>query len=200
MPNYRSLASSRGVIYPSNEDRISQLSDDVLCSILSYDLTTKEVVATSILCKRWKYVWASTRELTIESDCNGLSYLAWRLFTCRTLVKLKIKGRFVVDIPASAACTTFPCLKILSLEGVVYCNDTSAQKLFSSCHVLEDLTICRHECDGLRVLSISVPPLKSLAITSSISGSDKLKVEIDCHRLQYFEFHGESEIEFIANL
>ncbi|OVA14306.1 F-box domain [Macleaya cordata] len=50
------------------EDRISKLSDFLLHHILSF-LTTKSVVRTSILSKRWRYVWTSI---------PNLNFLEWR--------------------------------------------------------------------------------------------------------------------------
>ncbi|KAH9769826.1 putative FBD-associated F-box protein [Citrus sinensis] len=46
-------------------DRISALPDSVLCHILSY-LPTKNVVATSILARRWKLVWTSLQKLYFD--------------------------------------------------------------------------------------------------------------------------------------
>ncbi|KAL9414424.1 hypothetical protein AB3S75_042819 [Citrus x aurantiifolia] len=46
-------------------DRISALPDSVLCHILSY-LPTKNVVATSILARRWKLVWTSVQKLYFD--------------------------------------------------------------------------------------------------------------------------------------
>ncbi|ESR63283.1 hypothetical protein CICLE_v10013951mg [Citrus x clementina] len=45
--------------------RINALPDSVLCHILSY-LPTKNVVATSILARRWKLVWTSLQKLYFD--------------------------------------------------------------------------------------------------------------------------------------
>ncbi|PHT28486.1 hypothetical protein CQW23_31941 [Capsicum baccatum] len=44
----------------TKEDYLSQLPDDVLCSILG-KLTLREAARTTILCTRWKYLFASTQ-------------------------------------------------------------------------------------------------------------------------------------------
>ncbi|KAI3888031.1 hypothetical protein MKW92_029279 [Papaver armeniacum] len=47
------------------EDRVSKLSDPLLCHILSF-LPFKRIVATSVLAKRWRFVWNSVPILKIQ--------------------------------------------------------------------------------------------------------------------------------------
>ncbi|CAL8172415.1 unnamed protein product [Prunus armeniaca] len=48
------------------EDRISKLPQEVVVRIVSL-LTLKEAAATSILSRRWRYVWASTTTLNLDA-------------------------------------------------------------------------------------------------------------------------------------
>ncbi|KAF7825790.1 putative F-box/FBD/LRR-repeat protein [Senna tora] len=50
-------------------DRISKLSDDLLCKILSYLPNTKDAAATSILSKRWKSLWLQLPPLDFDKEC-----------------------------------------------------------------------------------------------------------------------------------
>ncbi|KAG7565551.1 F-box domain [Arabidopsis suecica] len=51
------------------EDKISELSDDLLVHILLL-VPTKDAVATMILSKRWRYVWTKVPKLTYPAERN----------------------------------------------------------------------------------------------------------------------------------
>lgn len=53
--------------FPWTEDRISPLPDSVLISMLNF-VPTKHAVATSILSKRWKSLWASVAVLDLDDS------------------------------------------------------------------------------------------------------------------------------------
>ncbi|XP_074340401.1 F-box/FBD/LRR-repeat protein At4g26340-like isoform X1 [Apium graveolens] len=56
-----------GDISGFNEDRISNLPDGVLSLVLSF-LPTKSAVGTTILSKRWNYLWTSVKNLDFDSS------------------------------------------------------------------------------------------------------------------------------------
>ncbi|KAL7087269.1 hypothetical protein ACP275_13G057300 [Erythranthe tilingii] len=49
-------------------DRLSNLPNSILCHILSFLPTTKNTVATSILARRWRYLWSYVPNLIFDSD------------------------------------------------------------------------------------------------------------------------------------
>ncbi|OMO72625.1 hypothetical protein CCACVL1_17700 [Corchorus capsularis] len=53
----------------NEEDRISELVDDILIIILSF-MKTKEAAVTCVLSKRWRYLWASLPRLDFSCDAN----------------------------------------------------------------------------------------------------------------------------------
>ncbi|GMY08138.1 F-box/FBD/LRR-repeat protein At1g16930-like isoform X2 [Fagus crenata] len=63
------IAKLQGV----SEDCISELPDQILVSVLSH-LTVREALATSVLSRRWKYLWAYSTRLDFDSK-NALGKL-----------------------------------------------------------------------------------------------------------------------------
>ncbi|CAH2070247.1 unnamed protein product, partial [Thlaspi arvense] len=118
-------------------------------------------------------------ELCIDHD----SVLPNSLYTCKSLVTLKLQGKNVlVDVPGTVC---LPSLKTLELKRVAYFNEDSLRLLLSCCPVLEDLVIFRDdEPDNLKVLVVTVPSLQRLWIINSCSSGDCV---IDTPSLKYFE-------------
>ena len=225
-------------------DRISGLPDEVLVKILSF-APTKVAVSTSILSKRWKFLWMWLTKLefggklysesefkcfldrnlslhrapVIESFCHKLSnsvlkpedirmwvvvvlsryvreleiysscyqdkqnILPSSLYTCKSLVILKLNGGILMDVPRMVC---LPSLKTLVLKGVNYFKQESLQRLLSNCPVLEDLVVnlCHH--DNMGKFIVIVPSLQRLSL---YIGYKRVLDEfvIDTPSLEYFK-------------
>ncbi|KAL0714438.1 hypothetical protein Bca4012_021417 [Brassica carinata] len=208
-------------------DRISGLSDELLLKILLL-VPTKVAVSTSILSKRWEYLWMwlpkldygqfdfsesewerlrcfldrnmplhrapviesfrlelsscscfkpkninmwvltalshSLRELEImyELYADNPCILPSNLFTCKSLVVLKLDGEFLLDVPRMVS---LPSLKTLKLQCVRFINnEQTLQRLLSNCPILEDLMVDLHDGDIMRKFTIVVPSLERLTL------------------------------------
>ncbi|XP_026377536.1 FBD-associated F-box protein At4g10400-like [Papaver somniferum] len=202
------------------EDRISKLPDPLLCHILSF-LPFQHVVATSILAKRWRFIWNSVpilkithclstdsakdrylhnkhfvnfmdrmfvfRDLStikyfylhtyISDDYNMNSWISvvirrkveeihlWlphpdeyspflipsSLFTCESLVTLRMSVNVVLNLPRSVH---FPKLKLLTLRDVRIKDKYFIERLLSNCPVLEQLSLGSCTWDDIADLCI----------------------------------------------
>ncbi|CAN6574537.1 unnamed protein product [Malus baccata var. baccata] len=81
--------------------------------------------------------WIDLRRV-VELDLDVIKYadeLPKSLFVCKTLMKLKLRTDFIINIPTTGC---FPSLKFLHVT--IYLPDKDSMcKLFSCCPVLEDL-------------------------------------------------------------
>ncbi|KAL0714440.1 hypothetical protein Bca4012_021419 [Brassica carinata] len=172
-------------------DRISGLSDELLLKILLL-VPTKVAVSTSILSKRWRYLWMwlprlefrykrlldpecesmwvsialshCLRELEIArgSDSAKPVILPSDLFTCKSLVVLKLVGVILLDVPRILV--SLPSLKTLKLQSLKYFNEETLQRLLSNCPILEDLVVDLRDGDTTGKLTVVVPSLLSFSL------------------------------------
>ncbi|WZY75722.1 hypothetical protein YC2023_022106 [Brassica napus] len=110
----------------------------------------------------------SVRELDI--DINSPSILTpvtlpWSLYAggCKTLATLKLSNMTLVDASSSLP-ASFPSLKNLSLVKMKYPSEEFINKLLASCPVLDDLAVEQCSGDGVTVLAVQIPSLKSLSL------------------------------------
>ncbi|CAN6898113.1 unnamed protein product [Brassica oleracea] len=210
-------------------DRISELPDELLVKILM-SVPTKVAVSTSILSKRWEYLWmwlpkleylhrdhcsepgckrlqsfldrnlplhrapvietfrlescsshfkpenismwVSTavshclRELDIlhdDTEPAKSNILPSNLFTCKSLVILKLVGEILLDVPRVVS---LPSLKTLKLQSVRYFDEETFQWLLSNCPILEDLEVDLRDYDDESAgkLTVVFPSLQSLSL------------------------------------
>ncbi|OMO56251.1 hypothetical protein COLO4_35717 [Corchorus olitorius] len=151
------------------------------------------------------YAWISAvlsckvEEFTVYSSYSGIKELPWNLFTCKTLVSLKLMGGFVLDLPYYVC---FPCLKKLHLDSLIYVDDSSMKRLFAGCHVLEELHIKRVRGDCVLIANISVPSLKRLylvVIYLEHVADHEYKTNINAPCLEYLEISDSSSIDYSVN-
>ncbi|XP_010438770.1 PREDICTED: F-box/FBD/LRR-repeat protein At4g26340-like [Camelina sativa] len=69
-------------------DRISQLSDDLLLRILSC-VPTRNVVATSLLSQRWRFLWTLVPQLRFDDTNHKGDYKSFSQFVYRSLLSNK---------------------------------------------------------------------------------------------------------------
>ncbi|XP_052484157.1 F-box/FBD/LRR-repeat protein At3g52680-like [Gossypium raimondii] len=84
------------------------------------------------------------------------------LFTCRTLVSLKVDKDFVLDVPRGVV--HLPNLNTLHLESVKFLNDDSIKNLLSGCSNLEDMILKQCYMENISKFNISHQLLKRLTI------------------------------------
>jgi hypothetical protein len=116
-----------------NNKCLSNLPEAVLLDILSL-LPTKDAARTSLLSKRWKYLWASIPNLVFDGSFPAM----------RTIC--------------------FSYLEILTIKHVTFSDEYLTQQLFSGTPVLKKVDILYCSWGDLKVVTISAPKLHSLRI------------------------------------
>lgn len=227
-------------------DRINRLSDDIICHILSF-LPFNEATSTSILSKRWRYLFAFRPNLHLDDQqvgggqsfvdfvdrmlavsgnfpirklsikCRTLidtgHFTRWmidvlkhgvlnldidiipeesilvplEIFTCNTLVDLKLSLAFDAFIPDNVS---LPSLKTLFLSGIWFFNSDFCvlEKLLSVCPVLEELTISGGSWQtGKCCRTVSSSTLKKLTILC-LGHLDFWDMTLDTPSLAYLEY------------
>lgn len=114
------------------------------------------------------------------------------VFDSKSLLVLKLEMNCILELPDSIS---FPCLRTLHLCLVTFPDDSSTQRLFSGCPVLQELAVLDCEWMNLKSVSISIPSLKSLTIDDLpfFGSSDDLngcEIRIDSSNLCFLKYSG----------
>ncbi|MBA0843862.1 hypothetical protein Goarm_001013, partial [Gossypium armourianum] len=126
----------------------------------------------------------TTRSLRMYSlpSVGGLTSVIF-FFCCMTLVRLKLEfgHSFGVSVPHTVC---LPNLKFLYLRHIVFSDNESVQRLFSGCHMLEELLLrhCSQKTPGK--FMVCSPTLKRLILTSFTNCEELM---INAPNLVYFE-------------
>ncbi|XP_062013945.1 FBD-associated F-box protein At4g13985-like [Rosa rugosa] len=107
-------------------------------------------------------VWRNVEKLSLALDgARSKFFLPPCLFTCATLRDLELYVPTKLKVPATVS---FPSLRRLSLNSLVFTDDYSTQKLFSGCPVLNELSLINCNWANLKSVTISASNLLSLII------------------------------------
>ncbi|CAA7062537.1 unnamed protein product [Microthlaspi erraticum] len=107
------------------------------------------------------------------------------LYTCQTLVTLRLQNVIIVDVPLTVC---FRSLKCMYLEHVDISNDEFFGRLLSGCTVLERLSV--KLCSYGKTFTVDVPSLKSLLVLDlkpasvQVPGDDDVGVVIKAPSLR----------------
>ncbi|XP_023643364.1 putative FBD-associated F-box protein At1g05080 [Capsella rubella] len=85
------------------------------------------------------------------------------LYSCESLVKLTLCHKILVDVPSTEC---LPSLRKLSLNCVVYKDESSIVRFLSGCPVLKCLYVKRKMNDNVKKFTIKVPSLLELDYTN----------------------------------
>ncbi|XP_024012682.1 putative FBD-associated F-box protein At5g56430 [Eutrema salsugineum] len=143
---------------------ISEFSDDLLVKILLLT-PMQDVMATSLLSKRWRYVWKLVPKLEYDDSYNATA--SQFIDTHETLVVLRLKQALIEDVPSSAF---FRCLKTLSLIDVIFSSDKTVDRFLSCCPILETLDVDLWIREEVKTFAICVPSLQRLKIKNIVGG------------------------------
>ncbi|CAA0808518.1 Unknown protein [Striga hermonthica] len=193
-------------------DLLSSLPDDIIFNILSF-LPTKLSVASSLLGKRWRFLWANVPYLHLDRvELNGYQletlittafdrgiwnlylYLEFdaiprSLFNCKTIVDLKL-GYSRVSLSAMDN-VSLPSLKKFYVYNVVCETDDALPRFLSGCPSLEELIMefnFVQKGDYVGRINISSPTIKMLRLIPIFCGrSYGYRVIINSPSLRYLQ-------------
>ncbi|ESQ38363.1 hypothetical protein EUTSA_v10029164mg [Eutrema salsugineum] len=105
------------------------------------------------------------RELNLQLNTFSRPHiLPACLYTSKTLVKLTLTNKILVDVPSSVC---LPSLESMNLTFVVYKDEDSLVRLLSSCLVLKDLFVVRDKHDNVARFTVKVSSLERSLVMDS---------------------------------
>ncbi|KAK7858059.1 f-box protein [Quercus suber] len=159
---------------------INNFPDPILQHVLSY-LSTKEAVRTSILSKRWKYLWTSIPKIDFNEGAPD-GRMMFMKFVERVLAlhgpsnikRFSLSCNVQYDTSRITAwMRSVVKHKRLTLEKVIFSDDHSTQQLFTGCPILEDLCLIDCIWKYVKAVCISSPMLRRLFISDRYLFTEK---------------------------
>ncbi|CAL9224345.1 unnamed protein product, partial [Arabidopsis halleri] len=161
-------------------DKITGLPDDLLLKILSF-LPTEVAVSTSILSKRWEFLWMWLPRLEFISPKPELrDFIDKKLPLLRApFLAMYVSWKFLMLWEMKTYYRTLQLEKLIFVDGL--------QQLLSICPVLEQLSVDFYEYDKTKEFSISIPSLQSLSLFLRSNKEYLDSYEIDTPSLKYLK-------------
>ncbi|KAI8558059.1 hypothetical protein RHMOL_Rhmol04G0059100 [Rhododendron molle] len=103
-------------------------------------------------------------ELNLSLRLKAQPVLPCHLFTCQSLVTLKLCMNWTNWSLKVPSLTHFWNLKTLELSYATFSDDNSTQRLFSSCPMLQELALLNCGWENLKTMTICIPTLRRLTI------------------------------------
>ncbi|PRQ38750.1 putative F-box domain, FBD domain, leucine-rich repeat domain, L domain-containing protein [Rosa chinensis] len=113
------------------------------------------------------------------------------LFTCKTLVALKVSSNCMNLAPPPSASACFPSLKSLHYRLGWPDSASMFEMLASKCPVLEDLTIDVCRIGNVYTLNFPAAELKTFRILGSLMAADKYRFSINAPKLENLVVSGQ---------
>ncbi|CAA7062564.1 unnamed protein product [Microthlaspi erraticum] len=161
-------------------DRISLLHDELLLTILSFLPTTKDVVATMVLSKRWQPLWMMVPRLVYDYSYENADYGRFSRFVDRSLLLHKApvletlyfkvtRTSGVGDIPLWTRAAEKHSVRELFIEIHSSCIAFPAilpRSLYTGCRMLVTLKLNNVVLVDAASEPVSFPSLKYLKLNS----------------------------------
>ncbi|XP_038688528.1 F-box/LRR-repeat protein At4g14103-like isoform X1 [Tripterygium wilfordii] len=126
------------------------------------------------------------QEFRLSIHTQSVLWLPRNLCTSKMLTELKISASCELKLPSIICLSN---LKRLHLLHVTFLDDLSVHRLFSGLPVLEDLRLCSCRWSKINHVTISLPNLRSLALSvfSIFKSEDDCKIKINAENLIFLD-------------
>ncbi|XP_010445618.1 PREDICTED: FBD-associated F-box protein At5g38590-like [Camelina sativa] len=126
--------------------------------------------------KQWIEIAISrcVRELEIDYYPNGEKFFIFpsSLFTCKSLVTLKLQKITHMDVPSMVCLVSLKTLQLETTASYFFVDGESLQRLLSGCPVLEDLSLCfEADEEQMKEFTIIIPSLQSFSLFVRTDGN-----------------------------
>ncbi|KAK6134285.1 hypothetical protein DH2020_031975 [Rehmannia glutinosa] len=145
---------------PPLVDRLSGLSDAVICQILSF-LPTKLSVATSILAKRWRFLWTHVPNLYFDGENHNIINRVIMLHKVQSLTTFRLRYMDNCEDYEFETWITIAIARNVQNLDIRLDHQLMLPRCLFTCKTLVNLTL--FNCVGIPSSgSVSLPSLKKL--------------------------------------